>query len=1230
MRNANDRFMDTLIESLGGCGLTEEQMEMAENYLKGSEDNCRLSVKRIKVLGANDGTAGSILAADEQKKKIEKCIDHLEKRKEYDLLKRYVGVLIEIYGGTLHSVIGWRDKSMEMLTKPQKIAVMAQSAGDIEWRSFHSEGYRRIREQCKDNDDLKMSLEYTNPEDCNADLVVYTALFYEGAEKKFFDGLFNSVTKRYQEQFERYQNLIAHNSYATYAASFTEEQISLIRDYVAGGSTKQVPEEIVAITKKTYLKKNTADMLVGCATPNYRMSKVLYRFLKLCMSGQNCRQTLELMWKTKCKNNMEEEIIRWYDDFAPDEGDFIEWAGGHEFNDVLAFMVKKNPERYMQVTESASLELHRKLVSPLKSILPTAFYKKNFEEKLDSNQTNVRAKVVKDIITTDDQAAVIASQDYLNGDKNIDTLYPFTRSFKRTVAVQSVISYKDVYGEDDFYVRCITFIGYIAGFCGQSYNIRRLYSSDWSSINNNSFVHFYDNMKKGGLDVRYRVRTITELFSSEWNKDKMLDPIMRMFGDELKENRDAAAAAFMEASVDGRMLGIRAMGEHAYQYKDELMAYMGDSSKQVKEELVGVLSSHPKLADEVTSVLTTSKKAGEREVAAMIISKYENVSDYVDVLNEALEKEKSKKVADIIRKGLVAAGALEDTSAEGTDDFGKDGAGNVFTVEDYIKECHKGGKKRTLEWLYKDPMPEVHFKACETSMVCDTKTDVTESINVTESSIEDMAAEKKAEGIAYSKGPANEEYMQAILLAYSGMSTPGVNHQVHILTDKLNRQELNMYMDVVFERWLAAGAEAKKKWVLYATSIHGGSPIVDKLKHQINEWAGASRGAIAADAVKALSLNDSPMALVTVDSIARKYKYKQVKKAAGEALQFAAEQLNLTVEELADRIVPDLGFDENMERHFDYGTRSFTVRISPALEIEVTDENGKVRKALPAVAKSDDQEKAAQALADYKELKKQMKATVKNQALRLELALSIDRKWTVEGFEKLFVKNPIMHQFAISLIWGYYEEDKLIQTFRYMEDGTFNTVDEEEYELVGSGKVGLMHPIEMTKDEIDKWKEQLSDYEITQSIEQLDRPVYAVAEEEKGKKHLERFGGMIINGLSLSGKLVGLGWSKGMPMDAGIFEDFYRKDPDAGMSVELRFSGSYIGDENDEVTVYDASFYKLDDMDSRGYRYDMKTDNKAMDLDKLPSRYFSEVVYQLTKATKSSTDTNPSWRDDAR
>ena len=56
-------------------------------------------------------------------------------------------------------------------------------------------------------------------------------------------------------------------------------------------------------------------------------------------------------------------------------------------------------------------------------------------------------------------------------------------------------------------------------------------------------------------------------------------------------------------------------------------------------------------------------------------------------------------------------------------------------------------------------------------------------------------------------------------------------------------------MRELFRRWLEAGAEAKKKWVLYAASIHGGEEIIPLLHEQIKELPGKFRGALAGEAV---------------------------------------------------------------------------------------------------------------------------------------------------------------------------------------------------------------------------------------------------------------------------------------------------------------------------------------------------------------------------------------------
>ena len=95
------------------------------------------------------------------------------------------------------------------------------------------------------------------------------------------------------------------------------------------------------------------------------------------------------------------------------------------------------------------------------------------------------------------------------------------------------------------------------------------------------------------------------------------------------------------------------------------------------------------------------------------------------------------------------------------------------------------------------------------------------------------------------------------------------------------------------------------------------------------------RTSIAGDAVRALAMSGNDEALVIVDNISRKFKGKSVRNSAINAMASAADGLGITAEELADRIVPDLGFDENLCRVFDYGKRQFNVYIRPSLELEI-------------------------------------------------------------------------------------------------------------------------------------------------------------------------------------------------------------------------------------------------------------------------------------------------------
>ena len=82
------------------------------------------------------------------------------------------------------------------------------------------------------------------------------------------------------------------------------------------------------------------------------------------------------------------------------------------------------------------------------------------------------------------------------------------------------------------------------------------------------------------------------------------------------------------------------------------------------------------------------------------------------------------------------------------------------------------------------------------------------------------------------------------------------------------------------------------------------------------------------------------------------------------------------------------------------------------------------------------------------------------------------------------------------------------------------------------------------------------------------------------------------------------------------------------MGAELRFSGSAVGfDDGDPVTVYDAVFY-TGSINRGSYVYDKIPEENLVELGKVPARYYSEILLHLTKATASSTETDPQWKKD--
>ena len=82
-------------------------------------------------------------------------------------------------------------------------------------------------------------------------------------------------------------------------------------------------------------------------------------------------------------------------------------------------------------------------------------------------------------------------------------------------------------------------------------------------------------------------------------------------------------------------------------------------------------------------------------------------------------------------------------------------------------------------------------------------------------------------------------------------------------------------MQTIYQIWISQDADVKKRGILSLYGMYSDDKMVDILIKQIDEWVLQMRGKIATDAVRALGLSSSKLALMSIHAIAFKYKHKQ-------------------------------------------------------------------------------------------------------------------------------------------------------------------------------------------------------------------------------------------------------------------------------------------------------------------------------------------------------------------
>lgn len=328
--------------------------------------------------------------------------------------------------------------------------------------------------------------------------------------------------------------------------------------------------------------------------------------------------------------------------------------------------------------------------------------------------------------------------------------------------------------------------------------------------------------------------------------------------------------------------------------------------------------------------------------------------------------------------------------------------------------------------------------------------------------------------------------------------------------------------------------------------------------------------------VEAMAANPHPAAIQVVIGVAERFRQKSVQKLAQELVEQIADDRGWTADELADRTIPTGGFDARGQMDLDVGKgRIFTAQLASDGAITLTNADGKSVKALPAPSgDEDDIARAKDAKKALSAAKKEIKQVTEQLTTRLFEAMCLERTWPLDDWRDHLQTHPLAGRLCQRLVWiGLDDAGTEVAIFRPMDDGSLT--DREDDEVASDfAAVRLVHGGLMQPEDRAAWKVHLADYEVRPLFDQFADPAPLDGKDKDATEITDRLG-WIIETFTLRGQAKKHGYERGPILDGGGFDSYVRLFRNAGLVVELSFSGSMVPEENFEAALLEARVRRL-------------------------------------------------------
>ncbi|WP_295159748.1 DUF4132 domain-containing protein [uncultured Brachyspira sp.] len=439
--------------------------------------------------------------------------------------------------------------------------------------------------------------------------------------------------------------------------------------------------------------------------------------------------------------------------------------------------------------------------------------------------------------------------------------------------------------------------------------------------------------------------------------------------------------------------------------------------------------------------------------------------------------------------------------------------------------------------------------------------------------------------------------MKYILSEYMLLEEPLRIKDIDKMIDLFDIDSVRNTFEKIYKYWSDDDCDENKKNIIIPYCIYADYNQIANLYDKIEYWHDNFKSSLAAYIITAIAMNGKKFALMIINNIIYMSKNKTLKNAAIESFKKASECLNIPIDNLFDKVIPNLGFSMERNKIINYGKQSFTLQLLSDLYLEILDNaNHKIIKELPEASEGD--EEAEEIKRDLINTKKSLEAIISYQKEQLKKVMFNGRKWDYETFFEVFVENPIMQYFTLAFVWGVYDEDgNLIDCFRYLEDGSLISIDEDLYELPKQNKyyITLYHPIDSDEDYYKTWHYQLELYEIQQPIEQMKIKRYELKEHDAEDNSV----------ISLRGQKLSLEYMQKLSDELNIKTEYYNEQvsyymPDNLLKIICEINCSIY---DEDIIIDNIKFYRLENHNKFG---------KIISPFYIEKRFISTIFYYLS------------------